>query len=282
MLPGQLANPQQPAWTRSVGLTILLVALALLVAGGGILTYYTSVYEPERSSAQATATVRTQVAGTADVHATGTAQVQATAQAYVNATATVLGKYQEHYRQVTSGTPKLQDALDRPSINNWVTGSGCFYRNNSYYAKETKVGYFYICIAKATNFTDFAFQVKMKIISGEGGGMVLRSNTDLTKLFRFYVGLDGTYSLYYYPDETGKTSQRVVAGISDLILTGEGQENLIAVIMRGSTFELYVNGKYLDSGSHDGIGGGGVIGLIARSSSRPTEVAYTQAQVWTL
>ena len=62
---------------------------------------------------------------------------------------------------------------------------------------------------------------------------------------------------------------------------GLNQDNLVAVIAQGNKFDLYINGKYLDSASYNGPASG-IIGAIADNVNGTTEVAYTQAQVWTL
>jgi hypothetical protein len=286
--PGWYAQGQLPPATptvkrRSPGLTIALIVLAILVIGGGWLIYYTQVDQPNRIRAQKTATAQTQVAGTANAHATSTAQVKATAQAFVNATATATGKYQQAYTQATSGQPALNDDLKfRNADYGWATSKGCSFKDGSYHAIEDKTGYFYACTADSVSFSNFAFRVQMNILKGDSGGLIFRSNLDLTKFYLLQIKHEGTYTLYYYPESTGKQAKKLVSGTSDLIQTGTNKVNQITVIAQGNTIDLYINGKYLDSTTYSGEAGGGILGVIADSVDNPTEVAYSQAQVWKL
>ena len=70
-------------------------------------------------------------------------------------------------------------------------------------------------------------------------------------------------------------------GTSSVINTGLNQSNLIAVVANGSTIDLYVNLHHLDSVS-DGTYTSGQIGIVAYSTSDPTEVAFNNARIWGL
>lgn len=276
-MPG--AQQQQ---RRSTGWTILLIVLALLVIGGGVLIYYSTVYLPRRASVAATATANTQAMGTAQTNATGTAQVVATTQSQANATATVISKFQASYDQSTKGTPALNDPLTDANSQYWLRAAGCTIKGDGYHIIETQKGYFTSCDAQSANYKNFAYQVQMKIVKGDSGGLIFRSDADVTKFYIFLVGQDGTYSFYYYPDTSGKTAKTLAQGTSDLVQTGVNKTNSITVIVQGSQFDLYINGKYLDSANDNGPGGGGVIGMVSNCLTNPTEVVYSQAKVWTL
>ncbi|TMC22070.1 MAG: hypothetical protein E6J34_07510 [Chloroflexi bacterium] len=275
------ASPYPTPARRSSVMTVMLIVLTALVIGGGILIYYRSVYVPQQQQLQATATVVAKATGTADAYATSTVQAQATVSAQVTATAQVANARQGQYDQITLRTPKLNDPLTGPGANNWIVADGCNFVNNAYHLVEDKQGFFLTCTGSANNFANFAFQVKMTILKGDFGGLLFRSDTNITKFYYFHISTNGNYDFYYYPDNSGKTSQTLLTGTTSLIHAGLNQENLIAVIAQDNDLNLYVNGKYLDSTSYNGPTAG-IIGVVADDSTHPTEVVYSQAQVWVL
>jgi hypothetical protein len=59
------------------------------------------------------------------------------------------------------------------------------------------------------------------------------------------------------------------------------QTNVIAIVAKVSTFTLYVNKQQVDTIT-DGTYTNGLIGVAAIEKHTPTEVAYSNARVWTL
>jgi len=259
---------------NSRGLALAMVALALLIVSSSALIYYIGVYTPARSRAEATAIADTRIAN-------GTAQAVATMQVYIDATATVVAARQSSYNAIMQGRPMLNDSLAAPGHGNWATGQGCAFIDGGYHASETRRGFFWPCSAQATFLSNFAYQVQMRIIKGDAGGIIFRADAAIAKFYVFRVAQDGTYDIYYYPNSTGKSSQKLAEGYSSLITGGTDKDNRLTVIARGSTIFLYINGKYLTGIQHKGSASG-MIGVIADSSEQPTEVEYRQVRVWKL
>ena len=268
----------RPRAMSSRGLALVLVVLALLIAGASALIYYSGVYVPARNRAEATAIASTRVAG---ARATATVQAAATVQAHIDATATVVATRQSSYEEVTQGQPMLNDSLAVSGRDNWATGQGCAFAGGSYHASEARKGFFWPCSEQNRFLSDFAYQVQMRIIKGDAGGIIFRADAAIARFYVFRVGQDGTYDIYYYPDGTGKKTQKLAEGYSDLIVNGTDKENQLTVLARGRTIFLYINGKYLVGMEHKGPASG-LIGVIADSSLRPTEVEYSQVRVWKL
>src|SRR5947209_1922583 len=63
------------------------------------------------------------------------------------------------------------------------------------------------------------------------------------------------------------------------IKTGLNQTNLITVVANGNSLVLYVNKQQIAS-VNDGTYSNGQIGVIAESTQNPTEVVFTNAEVW--
>src|SRR5713226_3083199 len=75
---------------------------------------------------------------------------------------------------------------------------------------------------------------------------------------------------------------RTRATRSSFIIAGSSQANIIAVLARGSKIDLYVNQHLIDS-VEDNNYRDGTIGVLAKALDlyRPTEVAFSDARVWT-
>lgn len=277
-------------------MTVLLLVLALLMLLSGIgLVYYSLDFHPAQLRAYATATVQTiqtvqthatatvnaQVTGTAVAyaHATATAQVRATAVAAATATA-----LQTIYTQATSSNPALFDPLTGNDGNNWDEGNangggGCFFAGGSYHSSMPQKGFYLTCMAESSNVHNFAFQVQMTTLKGDGGGLVFRSSNSNFHAYRFRVGHDGLYALVATLD--GQHSSVLKSGASSAINTNPNAPNLLTVIARGSNMYLYINKQYITNVS-DGTYSSGQIGMFAEDATNPTEVAFSHAEVWNL
>ncbi len=255
-----------PSW-----LAMLLILLAVIVIGGSALIYYATVYQPNQLHAQATAT--------AEVQLTRTAQAVATTQTQIKATATAAAENPYTH----SGTLVLSDALhDNSQRHNWAEDpNNCGFTNGSYHVKAPNPKYSDYCLANASYFSDFTFEVQIQIIKGNAGGIVFRDEDTATvsKYYNFYIGQDGSY---YLNLEDGNNFPLLTSGSSTAIKQGLNQTNLIAVSARGSSITLYVNHQQIATVTESTYKSG-KIGLSADpygSNGQPTEVVFSNAKVW--
>jgi hypothetical protein len=187
----------------------------------------------------------------------------------------------------TPGSGKL--ALIDPLSDNskgyaWNASTGtdgtCAFSGGAYHSSTPKTNFFYVCSADATDFSNFALEVQLKILQGDCGGMIFRANSNSGKLYFFEVCQDGTYLFSRYMDYTGNNVKDLAGGSSAAIKSGLNQSNVIAVVAQGSTLSIYVNKQKIASAS-DNTFNHGQIGLVADSNTHPTEVAFNNAKVWT-
>src|SRR5712691_385168 len=306
--PSQYIQPQQPMQQppqerrrRSMGVTVGLIVLALLLIGGGGLVYYATVFQPNQLHAQATGTAQAQTTGTAQAQGTGTAQIVATSTAQTRATATVQAQaqitataqtqatataFQNIYTQATSGSPVLSDPMIGQDANNWDVGSAsngasCGFTGGAYHATEPQKGFFISCYDGTNNFSNFAFQVKMTLVKGDGGGIIFRADPTSSKLYLLRISQDGSYVLTLYVDNIGAHARDLLKSSSSLISTGANQSNLITVVAQSGNIYLYMNKQYLASVA-DNTYSSGKIGVFATSSTNPTDVAFSDVEVWNL
>jgi len=135
-----------------------------------------------------------------------------------------------------------------------------------------------VCTDHSLNLSDFVFEVQMTIIQGSCGGIVFRTN--LSQGYFLGVCTNGSYKLTRIANSQ-KSNDVIPSRFSPAINTGLNQTNVIAIVARVSTFTLYVNKQQVDTIT-DGTYTNGLIGVAAIEKHTPTEVAYSNARVWTL
>ena len=281
-IPGE-PFPERRA-SRGIGRAILLALLVLVLIAGSLGTYYLIVGTPLPFGINVNATASAQAQGTAQARNQATASTLATAAnaQHISASATALGATataQANPYPPNTGTLALDDPLrDNSKGYGWEEGErdsgSCTFSGGSYHSNIPLAGVFHSCLALATNFSDFAFEVQATIISGNSSGIVFRADRATTHLYYFIIDTSGNFYLKVYFDKFG-TSSIVGSGTSTYI--NASGSNLIAVVARGSNIDLYVNQHLLKSLS-DTTYSSGQVGVVALAG----EVAFSNARVWKL
>ncbi|MBV9229218.1 MAG: CHAT domain-containing protein, partial [Chloroflexi bacterium] len=158
-------------------------------------------------------------------------------------------------------------------------GGPCQFINGTYHISQPNTSKSYYS-SLSVPLSNLVFEVQMMIIHGDWGGIFFRMDTTGNKYYAFEIGTSGFYSLYVGIDE--KTSKMLVSKPSPAIITGLNRTNTIAVVANGDTLDLYVNYTKVDSVKDNTYTNAGSIALIADAGSNPTEVAFSNAKVWTL
>lgn len=265
-------------------MTAATILLVIMLLTGGSLILYTTVYIPHRVRSEATATAVTQTTQIARANTTASAQQAATSAAITHATATALAQFQNDYTTTTASTPSLSDPLQTPYLTSWDINSNCQFTAGTYHAISSVQKTIALCLATNTSITNlhnFAFQIHMTILNGDGGGIVLHANTNTSQNYLLKVSPNADYELDYYSDQTGANAQTLASDSSTSLKTGLHQDNTICVIARGATMDFYFNGHYVTTVKDSSLTSG-LIGVTADDGTNATEVAYTQAQVWIL
>jgi hypothetical protein len=249
---------------RTILITALVVVLLLAAAGGfflaknAIITYNASAL----SSA---------------VRATTTAQAQITADAAI---VSRVNPYPPG-----SGPLTISNALtNTSSLGFWQTNSACTIKNSAYDVSEAAATGFTYCYDQSTNFNDFVYQAQVKIISGYAAGLVFRADTTSKKpeLYYFLISENGSYGFYLVTDHLNTVGNEIQGGTNtNIIRTGLGQTNVIAVVARGHYLDFYVNLHYLFSAADDTISSG-QIGVCVYDRSNAAEAAFSYIKVWQL
>ncbi len=270
---------QQPQIRRSIsaGAAALLVVLAFLLVEGGGFGYYLLKVQPTELSAQATNVVQNIL----------TVQAQSTSNANAQALADFTAKSpQEMYNQITSRKPDFSDPLTNPDSNFWVNFKEpvltCTFQGSAYHV-ITSLG-FPLCLAQNTNFSNFAYQAHMTLLHGDGGALLFRVDDLHYTFYRFIIGSDGSYSLRVLKNNAAPDTV-LDAGYSSVIFTNMNRPEPVALTVTAIAYDsliyLYANGQFLASVKDSTIGSG-KIGVTAVDNHGPTEVAFSDVQVWTL
>lgn len=180
-----------------------------------------------------------------------------------------------------------------PAINQMY--GECNFEQASYHVTAYS-GFFHYCVATATDYTNFVYEVQMTVIQGNCGGLVFRANYANDKEYLFYICKDGTYclerwdSLSISHDLLGCNANPESGNLPQILreTSGTAKPITLAVVARGHNFELWVNYHELDVGfdSSDQELKEGQIGVAAVGFDTPyyiqPEVSFNNAKVWKL
>ena len=204
-------------------------------------------------------------------------EMTATAAAYPN-------PYQPHQGLLTLSDP-LNDnrygyAWMDYSVDQTSTNRGCEFQNNAYNTSKAaqKVPALRYCLAIETHFQNFAYQIDMTSLHGHSGGIIFRQNAP-GHFYYFYIGVDGSYTLWL---NTGNTGKVLVHGSSPAIQHGNGRVNTLAVVANGTAIDLYANNEPLTT-IHDKTYSAGRIGTaVGAPDGEATACVFANIEVWVL
>ncbi|HYL43969.1 MAG TPA: protein kinase [Ktedonobacteraceae bacterium] len=248
-------------------ITLLLLVLLLVLVGGGI-------YFAKASfgfGASSTPTVGT----TATVVSS---PVTATSSVTTSVTPSVATGPTNTYTH--SGVLALNDPLrDNSQGHAWLEGTNslgatCQFTGGAYQSTQPNSGYFHACLAQATNYNNFVFEVQATLISGDYMGLIFRSVAD-----NYY---------YFRVDPTGQYTFKVYQGANDKVLAqgpgpiiNAGQTYLLAVVANYGNFTFYVDHQQIAQLT-DPTFSSGHIGVFVGDQANSAVAVFRNAHVWTL
>lgn len=252
--------------SRKVPLTlaVLLVVLAILVVGGGVL-YLTRPLWGGNSSARTSS-------NSLVVKKTGVTPTSPPA------TPTSSNPYYPPQAKVTLNDPLANNAQGY----GWMEGTNslgatCQFSGGIYQSLEPNPGYFHSCMEQAKDFTNFTFVVKETLLSGDYEGIVFRVNpTNRNQYYIFNVDMNGTY---VFQVSSGSQTTTIKQGTSPAILTSPQQTNTIAVTADYSNITLFINQQQVASVT-DTTYTSGLIGMFAGNENNSAVVDFQDAEVW--
>jgi hypothetical protein len=188
-----------------------------------------------------------------------------------------------------AGTLVLNDALNgRRNLYGWDeksggNGAGCFFSRDAYHVTEPSAGFFHGCLATAPRYSDFVFQVRMTLLGDGAGGLLFRTDLARSQAYYFSVNAAGSYALWAFDPQGGKTGQRLTraGSVAADFHAGQRLTNTLAVVAQGPALGLYINQQHLATFQDRSLASG-QIGVFAASYGAFMEAAYSDARVWLL
>jgi hypothetical protein len=213
-----------------------------------------------------------------NARATAQAQIQAEA----NATAEAVANVSPIAYPPQNKSPVLNDPLqDNSKGNSWEIDDprygNCKFINRAY---DINTHSFELCFTKTTDFTNFIYEVQMKIVKGDGGGIAFRIYPTNEYLYYYFaINQEGSYRVHAF---TASKDAVLTQSFSLAILRGLNQINLIAVVVHGNIIELYVNHQRVAVVGSSTYTHGRVGVIVTGSERNQTEVIFQNAKVWKL
>ncbi|HEU0003508.1 MAG TPA: hypothetical protein VFQ36_21555 [Ktedonobacteraceae bacterium] len=186
------------------------------------------------------------------------------------------------YQQLTSQKPFVVDPLQDPSSSIWTVFEkpkyGCEIKSDGLHVHILDPNHVTYCTSGRGRFSNFGFQIEIRMLSGTGG-LTLRGDTTAGNLYFFHVFPDGQYRIFIEQNHNWTTE--LSEGTISSFTHGPGQKNTLAVIAQGSHMYFYVNRKFVTQ-VQDSTYSNGFLGVSVSDSTEPAEVIYTNAQIWVL
>jgi eukaryotic-like serine/threonine-protein kinase len=216
------------------------------------------------------------------------------------------------------GSFALYDSLkDDRKGNNWAPSptsattpstlyGSCLFKDSALHVKVNGAAgvAFHPCIPEPSPtssnsliFSNFAYQVKMTFVTGDCGGVTFRVTGE--NFYYFFICQKSNYVChndiakicnyglirYTHDPLSGKPdfnlNPLLTEGFSQQIVDGVNKPYIIAVVARDSRIDLYVNSQPIDEVSDNNYKNG-KIGVLAKTfGTDMTEVAFSDATVWT-
>lgn len=154
----------------------------------------------------------------------------------------------------------------------------CEFKDGSYHVTITKLKSGYTCL-ESTSYADFALQVDITMVQGDEASIAFRHPTRGNN-YAWIFDTQGRYGVYLYSGSQLKQTLLSFAH-ADELKTGLQQTNTIMIIAHKATFNLYANGKFVNS-FIDSTYTAGTFGLSAFAHNKQTEVGFSNLKIWRL
>jgi len=263
-------TPLSPGMSNTVSTTrrsrlssmkiLLLLLVVFVITLGGSVFYFTFIGKTNRGSSLATHNSNITPVG----KSAGTAN-----------------PYAPHLGMLVLQDPLVDNSRGYDWNELMTSTYACKFEAGVYHVIQTQYPYFTDCFAEhvGVHFSNFTFQVQMKIIQGDCGGIVFRADSTENQFYFFRVCQNKFYDLRRFVDNTNRTAQTLTSGFNAAIATGINATNLVAVVAQGSELDLYVNQQDVQ-GITDTAYSDGKIAVAASQNGNPTEVVFSNIMIW--
>jgi len=188
------------------------------------------------------------------------------------------------YLQITAQTPAIADSLLNGPASLWSVGEkppgGCEFASDGLHVHISQPQRVFSCTSGRGSFSNFAFQVEMRILAGDGGGMLFRGDTRAGNYYYLDVSASGIWRIFLRQKDqmAAELGEGTVLSPSR---SGGQAKNTLTVIARGIQMYLYINQRFATS-VQDATYTAGELGVLASETTAQTTVVYTNARIWRL
>ena len=221
--------------------------------------------------------------GTSSANTTNRINATAVASAGIDATSTAVQIAALPDPYTPQGTLALVDPLNQPDAwqpqSNTSFGGSCQFTNGRLEIKQKAPSKFYVC-DESTLYQNFVIEVKMTIIEGDCGSVIIRNKNDDSQSYPLEICSDGHYYFNRF-DEHGKGWIDLSSDHTSAAFKPLGQTNTVGIVANGNTFDLYANGKKIDSITDNTLSLG-IIGFSADAPEHNATVLYQDVRIWAL
>lgn len=157
---------------------------------------------------------------------------------------------------------------------------GCAFLDGSYDTRKDaeQAPAIRACLANETNFSNFAYQVKMQCLQGQSGGLVFRAS-ELEHFYYFYINSDGSYALWLNAG-VGAQGRLLTQGTGLAVRQNNHQGSILAVVADGVMLKLYANYTLLTTVQDRTYIGGKIGTAVGAPDKLTTECLFNNAKVW--
>jgi serine/threonine protein kinase len=170
--------------------------------------------------------------------------------------------------------------------NDGATHGYCLFQQNAYVASSNVAQTYTLCPIASNQpvVGDMTFEVQMQILHGDCGGFTFRGNYQSTvgNFYYFDVCSDGKHYLASYTSfGMIQELQMSNSNVPFAALKANPQLPLtLAVVAQGSSLTFYLNHQLIDK-MNDTTYTSGQVSLLCYEVGNPTEVAFSNARLWT-
>jgi len=177
----------------------------------------------------------------------------------------------------------LNDPLTGNNYN-WVTGTNnhnasCQFTTQGLDVTQPAQGFFHGCIAQNTHFSNFVYEVRVNMISGDYAGITFCADKAQGTYYFFYIKPDGHYVLEIFRGDQPQGT--LTSSSSSAIITGLPSTNLLAVVVQNGNISLYVNETNI-ANVNDATYTQGQIGVFSGNDVNSAEAVFSNTRVWQL
>lgn len=196
---------------------------------------------------------------------------------------TVASDPQAIFKQLTH--LRQMQGINFVKAGKWEANNSCVVQGDGSYRITSQTGVYQPCMLQGDISSNFAYQVQMKIIQGDAGGLIFRADQTLQNYYRFSIASDGSVSLIACApcsSDFRSNEGTPVALHAANVQYKPNDTATLTVIASNASLAFFINDTFVAQVNDIQVKGT-LLGLYAASTSASsTEVVFSNPKVWKL